>query len=188
MADVERLTQLIEPVASGLGFALVRVRMTGGERAPTLQVMAEDPATGQMTLEQCAKLSRALSAMLDEEDPIEHEYRLEVSSPGIDRPLTRLADFDRWTGHEAKIELEVPLAVGPTALKTGDRKRFQGPLLGTDGEGVRIDAGPAGAVTLPFAAIKTAKLMLTDRLIAATAPLMAAAAEDADEIEEEDEE
>lgn len=178
MSEPDRLHSLIDPVVRHLGFALVRVVMTGGERALTLQVMAEDPATGQMTLDQCARLSRALSAMLDEADPIDSEYRLEVSSPGIDRPLTRLADFARWAGHAARIELGDGLA-----MNGAERKRFQGPLLGIEGDHVRIDAEGLGPIALPFAAIRTAKLLLTDRLIAATTPLDS---EDADDIEEEE--
>ncbi|QMW21993.1 LSm family protein [Sandaracinobacteroides saxicola] len=174
----EKLKALIEPVVTATGFALVRVAMIGGERAPTLQVMAEDPATGQMTLEQCARLSRALSAMLDEKDPIEAAYRLEVSSPGIDRPLTRLADFDRWVGHVARIDLSEPLPFNGAA-----RKRFQGPLLPTEGDDIRLEAEGLGPIALPFAAIRTAKLLLTDKLIAETAPLDASGADDI--IEEE---
>src|SRR3954449_12406161 len=100
MADIAAVTRIIEPAAEAEGLALVRVKMIGGTSDPTLQVMAEDPATRQLTLDDCARLSRRLSDLLDETDPIEHAYRLEVSSPGIDRPLTRLADFDDWRGHE----------------------------------------------------------------------------------------
>lgn len=178
MSDVEHLIRLIEPIAEAQGLELVRVQMQGGVKAPTLQIMAEDPTTGQMTLDQCARLSRALSAMLDEQDPIESEYRLEVSSPGIDRPLTRLQDFAKWAGHDARIELAVPLAINGA-----ERKRFVGPLIGVDGEEVRIDAENLGPIGLPFSAIRTAKLLLTDRLIEATTPLDA---EGADEIEEEE--
>src|SRR4051812_12085100 len=105
MADIDAVTRIIEPAAEAEGLALVRVKMIGGTSDPTLQVMAEDPKTRQLTLDDCARLSRRLSELLDEADPIEHAYRLGVSSPGIDRPLTRLSDFDDWKGHEARIVL-----------------------------------------------------------------------------------
>ena len=109
MADLAALSSIIEPEVDAEGFRLVRVKMIGGKSDPTLQIMAERPDTRQLTLEDCAKLSRRLSDRLDEADPIEHAYRLEVSSPGIDRPLTRLSDFDDWKGHEARISLAEPL-------------------------------------------------------------------------------
>lgn len=179
MADIGELTNLIEPAAKAEGLELVRVKMLGGNSDPTLQVMAEDPKTGQLTLDDCARLSRRLSEMLDAleaegRDPIPHAYRLEVSSPGIDRPLTRLADFDAWKGHEARIVL---------AEKLDGRKVFAGLLHGTDGETVRIEVPVQGAVGVPFADIQSAKLVMTDRLIAATAPL---SADGADEIYETD--
>lgn len=180
MADLARLNQLIEPVVTAAGFELVRVALLG-DSPPTLQVMAEDPATGQMKLDDCARLSRALSAMLDETDPIPHAYTLEVSSPGIDRPLTRLKDHDRWAGHRAKIELDQPIE-----LAGASRKRFDGVLAGSDGADVRLSVEGLGVVALPFSAIAKAKLVLTDRLIAETAPHLSA--EGADEIEQEDEE
>jgi ribosome maturation factor RimP len=170
LADVAELTKLIEPAAKAEGLALVRVKMIGGQSDPTLQVMAEDPRTRQLTLDDCARLSRRLSDLLDETDPIEHGYRLEVSSPGIDRPLTRLSDFDDWKGHEARIVL---------AEKLDGRKVFAGTLTGTEGESVLIEVPVQGAMAVPFAAIEAAKLVMTDRLIAATAPL---SAEGADEI------
>jgi ribosome maturation factor RimP len=177
MATLEELTALIEPVVTDAGFELVRVALIAGPSL-TLQVMLEDPATGQMKVDDCAKVSRRLSLLLDEADPIDSEYMLEVSSPGIDRPLTRLKDFDRWTGHIAKVELAEGLN-----LNGADRKRFQGPLLGTAGDDIRIDAEGLGEIALPFAAIRTAKLILTDRLIAETMPHLSE--EGADEIEEE---
>jgi ribosome maturation factor RimP len=173
LSDETRLAALIAPIAIAQGFALVRVAMIGGERAPTLQIMAEDPATGQMTLDQCATLSRALSVMLDEVDPIESEYRLEVSSPGIDRPLTRLADFDRWAGHAARIDLAEAVVLGG-----GARKRFTGVLVGAADDTITIDAEGLGPTTLAFASIRTAKLLLTDRLIAATVPISMAGADE----------
>ncbi|QHL90543.1 ribosome maturation protein RimP [Sphingomonas changnyeongensis] len=162
MTDIATLTQLIEPEAKALGFALVRVAMIGGTSDPTLQVMAERPDTRQLTIDDCAALSRRLSDMLDAADPIEQAYRLEVSSPGIDRPLTRLSDFADWAGHEARLTLSEPL---------DGRKQFQGVLAGVDGETIRVDLGPRGEALLPFSGLKAAKLVLTDRLIAATAPL-----------------
>ncbi|MDT9600971.1 ribosome maturation protein RimP [Sphingosinicella rhizophila] len=184
MADIAALMQLIEPVAEAEGLALVRVKMLGGTSDPTLQVMAERPDTRQLTLEDCARLSRRLSDLLDERDPIDHAYRLEVSSPGIDRPLTRLKDFDDWSGHEARIVL---------AEKLDGRKIFNGDLIGTEGDHVRIAVDKAGEFSLPFDRIHSAKLVITDRLIAATAPLVADeadellydASEDADDIKAE---
>ena len=111
MADIAALTRLIVPEAEALGFDLVRVQMIGGASDPTLQVMAERPDTRQLTIDDCADLSRRLSDVLDAADPIEEAYRLEVSSPGIDRPLTRLKDFEDWKGHEARIALAEPLAL-----------------------------------------------------------------------------
>ena len=175
MTDIAQLRDLIEPAAKAEGLELVRVKMIGGTSDPTLQVMAEDPKTGQLTLDDCARLSRRLSDMLDGleaegRDPIPHAYRLEVSSPGIDRPLTRLKDFDAWKGHEARIVL---------AEKLDGRKVFAGLLHGTEGETVLVEVPVQGAVGLPFADIQSAKLVMTDRLIAATAPL---STEGADEI------
>jgi ribosome maturation factor RimP len=177
MADLGLLTRLIEPVVDAAGFELVRVALIEGPHL-TLQVMLEDPATGQMLVDDCARVSRRLSVLLDEADPIDREYMLEVSSPGIDRPLTRLKDYDRWAGHLARIELAEPMA-----LNGADRKRFQGPLAGISGDEVRIEVEGLGLVALPFAAIRTAKLLLTDRLIAETAPLLSD--EGVDEIDEE---
>lgn len=170
MADVDALTKIIEPEAQALGLALVRVMMIGGKDDPTLQVMAERPDTRQLTLDDCELLSRRLSERLDEADPIEHGYRLEVSSPGIDRPLTRPQDFEDWKGHEARISL---------AEKLDGRREFRGTLLGRDGDAVLIDVPALGETRLPLDSIHSAKLVLTDRLIAATAPL---SADDADQI------
>ena len=168
MADIAALTKLIEPAAKAEGLELVRVKMIGGTSDPTLQVMAEDPKTRQLTLDECARLSRRLSELLDESDPIEGAYRLEVSSPGIDRPLTRIGDFDDWKGHEARIVL---------AEKLNGRKVFSGDLTGTEGDTVLIDVQGVGPTGLPFAAIHSAKLVMTDRLIEATAPLSAEGAD-----------
>jgi ribosome maturation factor RimP len=172
-ADLARIQQLIEPSAKAEGLEIVRVKMMGGSSDPTLQVMAERPDTRQLTLEDCARLSRRISDVLDEADPIEHAYRLEVSSPGIDRPLTRLKDYDDWKGHEARIVL---------AEKIEGRKVFSGDLSGTEGETVLVNVQGLGPTGLPFAAIQSAKLVMTDRLIRATAPLLADEADAADEI------
>jgi ribosome maturation factor RimP len=162
MADIAALTALIEPEAQKLGLALVRVAMFGGKSDPTLQIMAERPDTRQLTLEDCAELSRALSDVLDEADPIEEAYRLEVSSPGIDRPLTRSQDFEDFKGFDARIKLSAP---------HNGRKQFEGRLVGLAGADVVLADPRLGEVTVPFAAIASAKLLLTDDLIKATAPL-----------------
>jgi ribosome maturation factor RimP len=169
MADAADLTELIEPEVKAEGLELVRVMMIGGQDDPTLQVMAERPDTRQLTLQDCERLSRRLSERLDAADPIEHGYRLEVSSPGIDRPLTRRRDFEDWKGHEARISL---------AEKLDGRREFKGELKGVDGDDIVIEVERTGEVRLPFARVHSAKLMLTDRLIAATAPLSAEGAEE----------
>jgi ribosome maturation factor RimP len=174
VADLAAIERLIEPAASAEGLALVRVKMIGGNSDPTLQVMAERPDTRQLTLEDCERLSRRISEVLDAEDPIEHAYRLEVSSPGIDRPLTRLKDFDDWKGHQARVTLKEPL---------NGRKQFTGDVAGTEGETVLLDVPGMGPTGLPFAGIHSAKLVMTDKLIAATAPL---SAEGADRIQVEE--
>ncbi|HEY9554978.1 ribosome maturation protein RimP [Allosphingosinicella sp.] len=168
MADVALLTRLIEPAAKAEGLELVRVKMMGGKSDPTLQVMAERPDTRQLTLEDCGRLSRRLSDLLDETDPIEGAYRLEVSSPGIDRPLTRLRDFEDWKGHEAKISLAEP---------QDGRKQFTGDLIGVTGDTILIDVQNIGETRFPFDKVHSAKLLMTDRLIEATAPLSAEGAD-----------
>jgi len=178
VADIAEVTRLIEPAAEAAGLALVRVKMIGGTSDPTLQVMAERPDTRQLTLEDCARLSRRLSELLDEADPIDHAYRLEVSSPGIDRPLTRLKDFDDWKGHEARIVL---------GEKLDGRKVFSGELSGTEGDTVLVHVQGLGPTGLPFAAIQSAKLVMTDKLIQATAPLSAEGADEIEQIEETEE-
>ena len=169
MADPARLTELIEPEVKAEGLELVRVMMIGGKDDPTLQVMAERPDTRQLTLQDCERLSRRLSDRLDSADPIEHAYRLEVSSPGIDRPLTRARDYEDWKGHEARINL---------AEKLDGRREFRGELKGLDGGDILIDVPNLGEARLPLAGVHSAKLMLTERLIQATAPLSAAGAEE----------
>ena len=172
MADAAELTGLIEPEVKAEGFELVRVMMIGGKDDPTLQVMAERPETRQLTLEDCERLSRRLSEKLDEADPIDEAYRLEVSSPGIDRPLTRRHDYEDWKGHEARISLRE---------KLDGRKEFRGGLKGLDGDDILVDVRGHGEVRLPLSSVHSAKLMLTDKLIRATAPLSAEGAEDIEE-------
>ena len=156
----QRVAALAEPVLADMGFRLVRVKMTG----PTLQIMAERP-DGSFSIDDCTQVSRALSPLLDVEDVIAARYHLEVSSPGIDRPLVRPTDFEAWGGHEVKIEMAVPVA---------GRKRFRGNLEGYhDGEVRLFIENPEGAtkepvlIGVPFADIGEAKLVLTDELIAA---------------------
>lgn len=174
MTDIAALTKLIEPHAAAMGLSLVRVAMFGGNSDPTLQVMAERPDTRQLVVEDCAELSRRLSDMLDEEDPIEGAYRLEVSSPGIDRPLTRMSDFADWEGFDARLRLSETIM---------GRKQVDGLLGGLIDEDILITT-PKTQETLhiPFSAVASAKLLLTDALIKATAPL---STEGADEILEE---
>ena len=148
------LETLIAPAVEAAGYRLVRVRLMAG-KVKTLQVMAERP-DGTMNVEDCAKVSRALSEFFDVEDPIEGEYNLEVSSPGIDRPLTRLTDFSRWSGHEARLELTAPDAAG--------RKRYKALLLGLDGNDVLAEVD-GQRLKFPFRTIAEAKLVLTDKLI-----------------------
>jgi len=177
LTDTKALEALVEPIATAMGFDLVRVALMNGPGGLTLQVMAEDPATRQLTIDQCAALSRRVSDVLDETDPIPDEYNLEVSSPGIDRPLTRLRDFADWAGYVAKIQLAEPVE---------GRKRFQGHLLGLDDAMVRIAVEGLGETALPFAGIASAKLVLTDELIKATKPLSSEGADALDEEEEND--
>lgn len=185
MADIARLTEVIEPEAAALGFDLVRVKMIGseaGDGEPGLQIMAEDPATGQLVIEQCAALSRRISDKIDSLEEagellIEGAYRLEVSSPGIDRPLTRPKDFTNWAGHEVRIAL--------TEAITGEdgkpRKVVKGDLAGLEGETVLVGDKKVGRVEIPLGLIHSAKLVLTDRLIAATRPLDTSGADEVDD-------
>ena len=164
IATAQHLEPVFEPVIEKAGFKLVRLRVMGGG-AKTLQVMAERP-DGSMDVEGCATLSHALLDFIEAEEPIEGDYEIEVSSPGIDRPLTRLVDFARWSGHEAKIELHAPIeGVGESQSdKIKGRKRFRATLLGLDGQDVMIRADNAD-IKFPFRAIANAKLVLTDKLI-----------------------
>jgi len=156
-----RVALLAEPVLAELGYRLVRVRISGADGC-TVQIMAERP-DGSMAIEDCEAASRALSPVFDAADPIESAYRLEVSSPGIDRPLVRRSDFDRYAGHMAHVEMLVPV---------DGRKRFRGELIGTEGEYVRLRSVEASAVpaetSLRIDDIMEARLVLTDALIAET--------------------
>ena len=177
MTDIADIAKQIEPEVKSLGYELVRVAMIGGSSDPTLQVMAERPDTRQLDLSDCEKISRQLSEWLDANDPIEGGYRLEVSSPGIDRPLTRLKDYADWAGHEARISLKEP---------RGDRKQYSGTLQGVDGETVRLSGKDGQDYELPFSDIASAKLLLTDKLINATAPLSTEGAEHLETLEEQE--
>jgi ribosome maturation factor RimP len=155
-----RVAALVEPVLAALGYRLVRVRISGFAGC-TVQVMAERP-DGTMAIEDCETASRALSPVLDAADPIEGSYRLEISSPGIDRPLVRRSDFDRYAGHVAQVEMLVPI---------DGRRRFRGELSGTEGDGVRLRVADAAAsesveILLRIDDIMEARLALTDALVA----------------------
>ena len=172
MADIARITEVIEPEVKALGFDLVRVRMfKGGEigdEEHTLQIMAERPETGQLVIEDCATLSRRISDRFDEledagENLIVEAYRLEVSSPGIDRPLTRVKDYLAWAGHEVRITLLNPVE--------GNRKSLIGDLVRLEGDVITLDDRKSGRVTFPLVDVQYAKLVLTDKLIAASRPL-----------------
>lgn len=156
-AEDARLLELLDPVAEAAGYEIVRLRLMGGSVQRRLQVMAERPEDGDMNVEDCAKLSRAISEVMDAADPISGEYVLEVSSPGVDRPLTRLKDFEAYEGYEARIELD---------RLAENRKRFRGVLAGVEGDQVAIDLeGEEETALVPFAWIADAKLVLTDELM-----------------------
>ena len=157
MDRAAKIGRLVAPSLDSMGYDLVRVRVTGSGQ-PTLQIMAERKDRQDMTVEDCANISRNLSAVLDVEDPISESYALEVSSPGMDRPLTRLEDFERFAGFEAKIETKRPY--------DGHRK-FTGRLAGVRGQSIAI-GGESGKAEIHFDEIARAKLVLTDELIAAS--------------------
>jgi ribosome maturation factor RimP len=153
-----RLAEIVTPAIEGMGFELVRIRLMGG-RTPTLQIMADRPEGG-IVVEDCARISTAVSAVLDVEDPIEENYTLEVSSPGIDRPLTRLKDFEMWADYEARLE---------TSELIDGRRRFKGMLRGAEGDEVLIEIEEGKetlTIGLKFDWLSDAKLILTDELIA----------------------
>ena len=158
--DTNEIARIVEPALEAAGYRLVRVILIGA-RGATLQVMAERRDEAAMSVEDCAEISRSISALLDVADPIAEAYTLEVSSPGIDRPLVRPDDYDRFAGFEARIELSEPL---------DGRKRFRGRLLGRAEDDVRLVVGAAGEIRLPLAAIVRAKLVLTDDLLALARP------------------
>ncbi|WP_431320973.1 ribosome maturation factor RimP [Rhizobium sp. YTU87027] len=179
----QRLADIIEPVLVDLGFRLTRVRMLN-QNGATLQIMAERN-DGTMTVEDCEAVSMAISPVLDVEDPIDREYHLEVSSPGIDRPLVRKSDFTRWQGHLLKCE---------TSIMIGNRKRFRGKIVESDADGFTLERdqvayGEEQKVVIPFTALSDAKLILTDDLIRdALRADKLAKAEAANQNEAEDEE
>ena len=185
MADVARITEIVEPEVAALGFELVRVKFIGseaGEGEKALQIMAEDPATGQLVLDQCAAISRRVSDRIDAleeagEVLIDDAYTLEVSSPGIDRPLTRPKDYANWAGHEAKLSLSEPV--------DGNRKSLRGELAGLEGETVLFDDAKSGRLAIPLSHIRSARLVLTDKLIAATRPIDMTGVEDVLEEQED---
>ena len=159
-AEDHQLLELLDPVAAAAGYEIVRLRLMGGNHARRLQIMAED-SEGSMVVEDCARLARAISEVMDAADPIVGEYTLEVSSPGIDRHLTRLKDFIAWEGFEARLEID-RVAEG--------RKRFKGELAGVEGDLVAINLeGEAETAMLPFAWLVEAKLVVNDALMAAGA-------------------
>jgi len=177
LADIAAITKIVEPEAQALGFALVRIALFGQGDERTLQVMAERPDTRQLTIDDCAELSRRISEKLDQaeaagNDPIDGAYRLEVSSPGIDRPLTRLADFADWKGHEAKVTLSEAV---------DGRKNLHGTLDGVDLGTIAFTDRKAGALRFTLDHVESAKLLLTDRLIAATRPLDSSGADETEQ-------
>lgn len=156
----QSIIDLANPIAEDMGLAIVAVKVTGANGGQNVQVMAEEPETGRLNIDKCAELSRALSAVMDVEDPINGAYKLEVSSPGIDRPLTRLQDFENYEGFEAKLETAMPTESG--------QKRFRGTLKGLNEDTILIDTDQ-GEAEIPFSALEKAKLVLTDELIKRTA-------------------
>lgn len=150
-----RIQELIAPTIEDMGFDIVRVHVSGGQTMK-VQIMAEPFDGSDMSVDACAKISRAVSAVMDVEDPIADAYTLEVSSPGIDRPLVRQSDFDRFAGYEAKIELN---------QVTDGRRKFSGKLLGTEDDNIKVDIS-GETITVPFSGIAKAKLIVTDEMIA----------------------
>lgn len=153
---MDRWTLIIEPVLADMGFELVRAQFSGSDHRAKLQIMAEPMDGRMMNVEDCEAISRRLSAVLDVADPIKGAYNLEISSPGLDRPLTRLKDFERFAGEEAKIEMKMPV---------DGRKHFKGHLGGLDGENILCVLEEGQSVALPFAYIFKAKLVLTEQLM-----------------------
>jgi len=165
-AEDRALLELIEPVAESLGLDIVRVRLMGGTLRRRLQIMAERPGDHDIAVAECARLSRAVSEVFDAADPIAGEYLLEVSSPGVDRPLTRQSDFDLFEGYEARLESDRMIE---------GRKRFKGTIAGTDGDNIAFDLeGEEDTALIPFDWLIDAKLVLTDELMKAGAEKRAA--------------
>jgi ribosome maturation factor RimP len=158
--DTGKIEAMVTPSLEAMGYRLVRVAVTGGRRTQVLQVMAERIDDKPMSVDDCTEDTHTVSALLDVEDPIEHAYMLEVSSPGIDRPLVRREDYERFRGHEAKLELATPI---------DGRRRFHGKLLGIEADRIRLNLG-SEVVELPFARVQRAKLVLTDELLATRQP------------------
>ncbi|MCC7305161.1 MAG: ribosome maturation factor RimP [Alphaproteobacteria bacterium] len=156
----EKIESIVTPVINDMGLRLVCVKIIGEGGSRNVQIMAEDPATRNLSVEKCAEVSRSVSALLDVEDPIDGHYRLEVSSPGIDRPLLTLEDFKNYEGYEARVETDMPISTG--------QKRFKGILQGIENNLVKINT-EQGEAEIPFASIAKAKLVLTDKLLKQTA-------------------
>ena len=168
-----QLLELIDPIAESLGLEIVRVRLMGGTLRQRLQIMAERPSDHDISVEECARLSRAVSEVFDAADPIAGEYLLEVSSPGIDRPLTRLIDFDLFEGFEARLEID---------RLVENRKRFKGVLAGVEGDNVAIDLdGEDETALIPFDWLVDAKLVMTDALLKRGAEIRAQRGEPEDD-------
>ena len=167
-AEVERI---VAPALTDMGYDIVRI-LFSGQRPARLQVMAERHDGASITVDDCAEISRTVSALLDVEDPIAGAYNLEVSSPGIDRPLTRLADFDRFAGFEAKLEMLDGI---------DGRRRFSGRLRGVEGDSIRLQIDGEDMVVLPFAGLAKAKLVLNDELLAASQAKVGSAEQDGNE-------
>jgi len=177
----EKIAGFIAPVIEQAGFRLVQVQMTSDRASAILRVMAENPQTQNLGVDECARLSREVAAILDVEDPIKGAYRLEISSPGIDRPLVSAQDFIEYTGYEAKVEIDPPLE---------GQKRFRGYLQGMEGDQILLETEDQGNLSLPYHAVRKAKLVLTDELLERTRKekeAAAAAADNKNEDEEQDE-
>jgi len=156
--QIEKISELISPTLDDMGYEIVRIQIMSNDDRTTLQIMAEQSESGQMHMEDCTNVSQAVSAILDVEDPISGAYNLEVSSPGLDRPLTRLKDYRRFAGFAAKVELENPIASG--------QKNFKGAIVSVEGDDVKLYTSE-GEVSFSFCDILKAKLILTDELIKA---------------------
>ncbi|MCS5596021.1 MAG: ribosome maturation factor RimP [Pseudomonadota bacterium] len=154
-----KITEIITPVVEEQGFAIVQVKLSGKETGYTLQIMAEDPNTGRLGIDDCTKLSHSISDILDVEDPINGQYNLEISSPGIDRPLINDADYLRFKGFECKVELAIPSEIG--------QRRFRGFIAGCDDGIVTLDTDQ-GSIEFDVGNVSKAKLILNDKLIEAT--------------------